>query len=206
MTVTPKSRDRDESNMKRNAINLQRFILSGSLIGVMVVSTNVIAEPPSDELDVQVELSDALSISCDRALNFGDVTLPTGERSGTTTVRFLDNSVQISGDTNEVSVGDTNTKTGKCTVSGGPANENVNVSYGGAPVELTEATSNGPDTKVPGLKVSNFSASDDNTVSLDSVGKKTFNIEAELTIPQTIQPKNLGAYEGTVTVKVGHGI
>jgi hypothetical protein len=197
-------------------MNLQRLILNGCLVGVIVTSTNInsqTSKPETSKLEVKAELSEALSISCNKVLNFGKVTLPAGDRGQFIVISFADGGgANLSHNNQNVSVDTTNMQEGECTVSGGQASQKLDVTYPdgtNGTHYLTGTAPNAPDSDTfdrSSLLVGNFSPSGADSVTLGSDGTKTFQIKATLQIPANVSSDNMGTYGEEVTVKVSDGL
>lgn len=197
--------------MKRNAINLQRFILSGSLAGVMMASPSAFAQTAkaTDDLNVNATLSTAFSISCGTALNFGEITLPIGKNESVSVEIAMDNTqtVTSTGSTTNVSTTGT-TAAGSCSIAGGTPNGSVGITYlNDDDTDVDEITLGGDgsiETALNDLKVDTFVPSEDSNVTgtLDGDGKGTIDIGATLQIPANLDADNMGDYSGLISVEV----
>jgi len=193
--------------MKRNANTLPRFILGGSLVGLMVVTPSAFAQTTAtDDLDVKATLSAAFSISCDTALNFGEIVVPIGSESASVVIAD-DGSRTVNGVTTKT--GDSPSQ-GICNIAGGTANASIGITYldnsdsDVDEITLAEGSTNKPDTALTNLKVDSFVPSEDSDLTdpLDSDGKGTVNIGATLQIPAGLSADNMGDYSGVVRVQV----
>lgn len=195
--------------MKNNLSTLKRSLFGGILAAATMTPYGAMANSADADLNVTAGLSEALSLTCGKALNFGTTTLAGGNRKAPLKVD-VSASQQTLGDGTESGMVLTGANPGECSISGGDSGGKATVTFDTGGTE-TAVGLGGADTDGPGtaadLIADNFAASGtnvsaDGTVTIGTDGTVTFKIGGTLTIPQTLDASNMGGYEGKITVNV----
>lgn len=202
--------------MIKQSIFDYRVLVASGIAVALGLSQTALADSAEDDLEITAGLTEALTLSCETALDFGTTRLGELERGGETTLT-------VSASDGDITVGGTDAgvtadsgQAGECEISGSSAAENDEVTVtiagetdGTGSVSLDGDGSAFSDLDAPAsaledLDVSTFTT-DPGSVVIDSDGGATFNIGGELTIPSTVEGENLGGYSNEVTVEVDDG-
>jgi hypothetical protein len=197
--------------MKRNAISPQRTIVAGGVAALMLVSSNVLANNADTTMDLEVTLSPVMTITC-TPLKFGELFLPTGSRTGGSTVISFapgDGGLNAGGGKDEVTFGK-GSQSGTCTVSNGPDSTDLDITFeksdnSSLATDGTEAVNlgNGGDASVATPASLTISPNVTSTVvTTNGTGDGSFNIGGEISIPDNLSDANYGEHSATITVIV----
>lgn len=181
---------------------------------IAVISLAVIkyaaAEDTSGQLDITVGINEAMSVICDIDLDFGLITVRSGNRGGASSVALnrSNNDLNISGNAQNVST--TTGTAGECTLYGSGASDGstITVTFDDADISLgkNDASSNAPTSALQGLSVGSFTVTSEPDLTQDdnglNDGSAPFNIGGTLTIPDEVPRDAIGDHIGTVTITV----
>jgi len=201
--------------MRRSQFSLRHTLLATGIAVGLGLSQNAIADTATDDLEITAGLTEALTLSCDSALNFGITRLGELTRGGETTLA-------VSAETGNLTTGGSTTgvtagsgSRGVCTIAGSSAaaNTSVTVQIGGSAVGDASTTLDGDVSAFSGLDAPESDATltvdsfqlNPADVQIDANGGTSFGIGATLTIPASVSENNLGGYKNTVTISVNDG-
>lgn len=197
--------------MKCKKIRQNSLKIAGSAAALVLASSQVLADDSAENtLDVEATLSPAMTIECETALNFGELIVPVGDRDSDTDI-VLDPENGLSGDgEGEVTFGE-GSGPGECIVTGGPADEDLDIvlSYDGTELgtdgsgdsfELGSSGDNSADDPATLAVTPDLSSE---KVSIGEDLKGSFQIGGKLKIPDSLDVANFGDYQATITVEVG---
>lgn len=180
-------------------VNCSRLVLL-SLLG----ASTALADTASDSLDLTVELTQVLSVTCTTAMQFGVTTLSTG-RTGDATITLApdDSTLSVGGAPDGVTTG--TGQAASCELRGSTAGNGSSLftSHNG-PVTLAGAQAyslSAPDTAAI-VTVDNPTFSG---LTL-SEGGASFTVGAEMVVPQVMEDANLGGYEGVLEITIDDGV
>ena len=182
---------------------IQRIVLGSSFAIAIGITSNANAEQADATLNVTAGLKEALSLTCDQALNFGVVGVDdvTGYSGGSVEVNPDGTLGTVS---SGLSANENDANNGVCTMSGSAASDNtaITVTYATGTLSGSSFGALSAPTNAGSLSLNSFEESG-NTVQS---GGATINIGASLAIPGSIDADAFGGYSGTVTVTVDDGI
>jgi len=204
---------------KQTIFDRRVLVAAGFAVGLGFSQTALANPAATDDLEVQVELTAALTLVCG-TLNFGTIVVELGQRTANNTVTVDGaGTATIGGDGNAALGGDAAAAT--CTITG-INTENTTVSASIDDLDplniLSPATSDGPESNYSGiLSVALDLFESDETTSIESSWNGTsavvytgtgdtssdFVIGGVLTIPDNnFAADNMGKYEASVTIEV----
>ena len=183
--------------MKLRMKTLTRAILATSLVAGLGFSQTALAEEATGTLAINAGLSEAMTVTCGTALNFGITRVQLSDYSGDNTIVVAATGGATKGGTGTgVTVGDG--AAGECSVSGSSETTGtITVSFTTSEGNITLSK----DSNSADLKVGTFTTTDGDALQL-SGGGTTFNIGGTLTIPDNLTLENMGDYTGEVVVTV----
>ncbi|WP_148121743.1 DUF4402 domain-containing protein [Spiribacter roseus] len=181
--------------MEWTKMKQRRLIIAGSAAAFVLASSNAWADTPRADLDVKATLTAAMTIECNRALNFGELIVPVGDRGSVDVVQIEAGedakAETVDGSENVSLAGDS--QSGKCTISGGDDGQKIKIAL---PDEVKLKEGESP------LSVAPEDSKEGEKFELDGSGEGSVHIGGELEISNDLSSGDFQDYETSLTVEV----
>jgi hypothetical protein len=181
--------------MEWTKMKQRRLIIAGSAAAFVLASSNAWADTPRANLDVKATVTAAMTIECNRALNFGELIVPVGDRGSVDVVQIeagKDAEAETGDDSENVSLaGDS--QSGQCTISGGDGEQMIKIVL---PNEVKFKEEDSP------LSVELKDSEGGEKFELNGSGERSVHIGGELTISNNLSSGDFQDHEMSLTVEV----
>jgi predicted secreted protein len=177
---------------------LPRAALTAALAISLGLSQSVLAADGSGAMDVNAGLTQALSVTCGTALNFGTTSI-IADNDATVITVATDGGVSTDNNDGVATNVNSDAAAGVCSFTGSTVATGASFDATVSGVsDLGAGTVSAPETAVANLSLDTFKFT---TPSISNGGAE-FSIGANLNIPAGLVEANFGNYETTVTVEV----